>query len=291
MDRKELVEKIKTFWTAKRRTFVVGMTGLAVISVTGGLLVVSGKVGLSKHTSGVHTQAKPVSNSPGVLKWVLGTYSEAFESAQEKIESFRKIDVENDRLKLENAHLRLELENKQFSCRGQDASSRTRALEHKLDAETGSAVGRDLVSIQYQVPTNLMPSQLYTLGVSYFKAREDEKAAVILTFLTGMDNDDAFKTPKNYLMTGVSWYRLDNYTMAERYFDQVLKAAESEETVPFQAHARLWKALAANRTGKHSKAQFWLTELIDHHPRSTEAGWVNAQSRRTEVHRGVASEK
>jgi hypothetical protein len=127
------------------------------------------------------------------------------------------------------------------------------------------------------VPTNLVPGQLYTLGISYFKAREDEKAAVIFTFLTGLDDSDVFKTPKNFLLTGIAWYRLDNFATADRYFDRALKAPEKAENLQTLAHARLWKALTASRINKHTQSQFWLTELIDHHPLSVEATWVNSR--------------
>lgn len=214
------------------------------------------------------------------------TYAKAFRSVQDKVESLRQIELENERLRLENTHLRLALENANFTKAAQSDSRQT--------ATTGKA--RDLGSIHYTMPTDLAPSQLYTLGVSYFKAHEDEKAAVIFTFLTGLKDNDAFRTAKNHLMTGVAWYRLDNYATADKYFDLVLQSAPSMHDRGFQAHARLWKALVATRLGKQGKAQFWLTELIDHHPRSAEAAWVNAPhpapkaEPHTEAHRGVASE-
>jgi tetratricopeptide (TPR) repeat protein len=154
-------------------------------------------------------------------------------------------------------------------------------------------VGRDLASIQYRVPTNLVPGQLYTLGVSYFKGREDEKAAVIFTFLTGMDDNDSFRNPRNYMLTGIAWYRLDNFATADRYFDRALKAPEAPENLQVLAQARLWKALTSQRLTKHTQAQFWLTELVDHHPLSLEASWINSKGIRPkppEAHRGVASD-
>jgi hypothetical protein len=219
------------------------------------------------------------------------TYGEAFISIQEKVDELRHSEIENERLRMENAQLRLKLEELQFGHSVQEAEAKTKKIEYKLDRETGSAMGRSLASIAYRVPTQLVPSQVYTLGVSYFKAREDEKAAVIFTFLTGMDEDNEFKTPKNFLIAGVSWYRLENFAVANRYFDRVLKAPESPENQPVQAHARLWKALVATRLGKHGDSQHWLIELVDHHPHSHEAAWVNGGSvNRTEAHRGVASE-
>jgi hypothetical protein len=206
---------------------------------------------------------------------IFGTYAAAWRSVQDKVDAISHAETDNERLRLENTHLRLALEGMQFNCSAKAASDKTHEIEYKLDKQTGSLVGRDLASIAYRVPTNLVPGQLYTLGISYFKGREDEKAAVIFTFLTGLDDNDIFKTPKNFLLTGIAWYRLDNFATAERYFDRALKAPESPENLQTLAHARLWKALTATRMGKHTQSQFWLTELIDHSPLSQEATWVN----------------
>jgi len=64
--------------------------------------------------------------------------------------------------------------------------------------------------------------------------------------------------------------------LAEHYFDAVLKTPERNDSVEFQAQARLWKAILAKKFNKATKAQFWLQELIDHHPHSREAAWVNS---------------
>ena len=138
-------------------------------------------------------------------------------------------------------------------------------------------MGRTLASIYYRPPMHLLPPQLYTLALSYFKAGEDEKAGVILTFLTGLEENNAYKNSKNYLMTGISWYRLANYELADAYFDQALEMKEGTESLPYLAQARLWKGLSAEKLGKHSASQQWLRELVDYHPQSTEAAWVNSR--------------
>jgi hypothetical protein len=208
---------------------------------------------------------------------VLETYVQAYHDVQVKVDMIRTAVQDNERLRLENANLRLRAESLQFDCTNREAANRTRELELQLDKETGARVGRTLASIHYTAPTHLLPPQLYTLGVSYFKGREDEKAAVILTYLTGLEENDSFKTPKNYLMTGVTWYRLDNFELADQYFAKVLQAPESPENLSYHAQARLWRGLASERMNKHTKAQFWLRDLIDHHPHSTEAEWVNSR--------------
>src|SRR5262249_24474682 len=106
---------------------------------------------------------------------------------------------DNERLRLENARLRLALEATTFDCNALSAENLTQDISRHLSKEAGARVARTLDTIAYRPPTNMLPSQLFTLGVSYFKAREDEKAAVILTFLTGMDDNDAYRTPEDYL--------------------------------------------------------------------------------------------
>jgi hypothetical protein len=270
MDHQSLTSKVKALGTDKRKLGMMG--GLAMT----GLIALAVGVRSAPH---VANYAKHLGSS------VFARYGAAFETVQEKVEELHHSEIENERLRLENAHLRLKLAEVQFGHGSDEAAAHTKKFEYKLDKETGSRVGRDLDSIAYHVPTQMVPGQVYTLGISYFKAREDEKAAVIFTFLTGLDDNPEYKTPKNFLMTGVAWYRLDNYALADGYFDRVLRAPETVENQPLQAHARLWKAMTAQRLGKHASSQHWLTELIDHHPHSTEAGWVNSEARR-----GVASE-
>lgn len=148
----------------------------------------------------------------------------------------------------------------------------------KLNEETGARVGRILAGIDYRPPGHLLPDQLNTLALSYFRAGENEKSAVLFTFLTGLEENQTYKTPKHYLLTGVSWYRLDHYRAADEYFDKVLAVEAAPEVLQYHAQARLWKALTAEKTQKRSRAQHFLRELVDHHPRSMEAAWVNPHS-------------
>ena len=219
---------------------------------------------------------EPLAPKAGYFTRVFGDYASAYSDAKEKLYNLRHSEEENERLRLENSNLRLKVESLQFDCRSKDAQSITRDYSLKIKNETGSNVGRTLANIAYRPPENLLPSQLYTLGVSYFKARENEKAAVIFSFLTGLEDNDAYKTTKNLLMTGVAWYRVDNLQLAEDYFAKAVKEPETQDTLQYQAQARLWRGLVAERLGKHSDAQTFLRDLVDHHPHSMEAAWVNA---------------
>jgi len=201
--------------------------------------------------------------------------SQAVSSIQEKADHLSKTDQQNELLRLENQNLRLKLESFHYSCQANDAQKKTLTLAERLMKETGDHAGRTIASIHYSVPTNLLPSELYTLGLTYFKAKEDEKAAVIFTVLTDSEGDGAYKNAKNYVMAGVAWYRIDNFEMADRYFSKALSGEDLAENLPYRAQARLWRGLVAEKLKKHSESQKWLRDLVDHHPHSTEAAWVN----------------
>ncbi len=288
MDRKTTFkDRIKGLGKHKK-----ALAGVGVLVLLAAIGLTAFKFGGAHLGSQVGSRAKRAAHSVShsvEVPSLLGTYQKALHSIDQKITAIRSAEAENSRLRLENTHLRLTVENLRFDCHAKDGNELTKAIEYRLDKETGSQVGRTLASIAYRIPSNLLPHQTYTLGVSYFKAREDEKAAVILTFLTGLDENDTFKSPKNFLMTGITWYRLDNFDIADRYFDRVLRAPDTPDNRPSQAQARLWKALVAQRLGKHTKSQFWLTELIDQHPHAREARWINAGS--TEAERGIATEE
>jgi tetratricopeptide (TPR) repeat protein len=326
MDRRALLAKLKTAINRRKKHALVALAAVAVVA--GGLTGIRATRGPKKNTHEVaHAEPRkaehaksdtakdshePQERSPASAHdeppkaeahapappagpgWtpsgVLKASKSAIASIQEKVDRLRRAEEENRRLRLENAHLKLRAEGLQFDCQARDAASRTHELEMKLSGETGAKVGRTLASIHYRPPTHLLPPQLYTLAVSYFNAREDEKAAVILTFLTGLEENDTYKTPKNMLMNGVAWYRLDNFEVADQYFGRVLETKETPDNVQYQAQARLWRGLVAERTNRHDKAQHWLRELLDYHPHSTEAGWVNSKEAKRVPASGTHSE-
>ena len=189
------------------------------------------------------------------------------------------MDLENQRLKLENAQLRLRLESSNFETSVARSKELTEAYASQIEKSAGNRVGRTIASISYQPPTHLLPQQLHALGVSQFRAHEYDKAAKIFTLLSELAKDDTYKTSAHRLLTGVTWYRLKNWDMADTYFDQVLTQSgerPSDTELKHLAQARLWKALLAHQRGRKSEAQTWMNELVEHHPRSPEAGWINS---------------
>jgi tetratricopeptide (TPR) repeat protein len=270
--------KIKNL-TAKKKLFLLGSVAfflglVTVLWVRPGLMKEVPLEGeeeafvslLDKAEAGGRTQR------PGVS----GKVVDAFESIHSKVVDIQVMTADNHRLRLENMNLRRWAETLRFECAQDDAIRKTGDFSKALSYQTGSDVGRILASIPYRPPPHLLPAQLYTLGVSYFRAREYEKSAVIFTYLTGGVEHDAFQKPQNFLLTGITWYELDNYRLAKNFLDRVLEFPATQENLPYHAQARLWQALVAKQMGQNLESQIWLRELIDHHPRSLETQWINA---------------
>ena len=239
-------------------------------------------------------------------KGFLSKVSHSIHSIQHKADQLKKADTDNERLVLENLSLRHWAETLKFHCGEKSAKKTTKSLRSRLASQTGTYVGRTLASIDYRPPPHLLPDQLFTLGVSYLQARDYEKSAVIFTFLTGLEEFPKFQTAKNYLLTGIAWYKVAHLKLADSFFDRSLKKsiddwkkfenetdeekkADPSEVQKDQVQARLWKALSAKGLTKHKVAQDWLKRVIGRHPDTVEASWVNPQSNQRGSNRSKAS--
>ncbi len=226
------------------------------------------------------SHSEQVDAHKGFFATVFSDYKNFFKGIQEKVETLKAAEEDNRRLRLENAQLRVRLETEKYSCRIDESKKQAQKVGARLNAETGTQVGRTLASVSYQIPENLLPDQVQALGVSYFKAKDFEKAVAIFSFLTGMEDNTSFQTPDNFLMTGIAWYQLENYKVADQYFDRVLKTAVGTDTAKLAIQAKVWKALVAQRQKNYRQAQVWLDQTIDLHPQSEEARWINPQEGR-----------
>lgn len=214
----------------------------------------------------------------------------AVKKTHEKVVGLRDLDLENERLRLENVTLRQWGEALRYSCDLEESKKKAEKVGAKLEEETGSEVGRVLASIRYRPPVHLLPDQLYALGLDYLSQTEEvEKAAVIFTFLTHLEENDTFKNARDYLLTGMSWYRVNNYKLADQYFQRVLESSDDQKNLRYKSQARLWRALVAKHTSSQENVQHWLRDLVSHHPHSMEAEWVNSESKAMEVDRAPSS--
>jgi hypothetical protein len=210
--------------------------------------------------------------SPWIASWAAAT-SGFYHHTQEKVNHLRELDEKYARLAVQNASLKEEFEALKFAKESKSAADETRAFAKRLSQDTGVRTGRSIASFNYKIPTDLSAAQLYTLGMSYFLAHDDEKAAVILSSLISLDGN--YRTAKNYMISGVIWYRLENMAQSDQNLDLAIKLDTTPENERYQVQAHLWKALVAKRLQSDDRVQFWLKQLLDHHPHSTETGWVN----------------
>jgi hypothetical protein len=234
----------------------------------------------------------PAEDHRGIFARLIDTYVDAWESVNAKVQAIQTSEEENKKLKLENAYLRVMVESGKFNARSEEAKKATETVGKKLVTAAGSRAARSIASIHYQFPENLLPEQLLALGVSYFKVKDDEKAAVILNFLTELDDDKSFRTAPNYLMAGIAFYRLEHYKNAADYFERVGKLTETDaETMKAKRQAVYWRALVAERMQNRGLAQKLILDGLEQDPLTKEARWVNPQGAEAATKRAPASEK
>ncbi|MCM0605657.1 MAG: hypothetical protein KA715_06165 [Xanthomonadaceae bacterium] len=210
---------------------------------------------------------------------VVTAQTQAVLGITEKVEKLRKIDELNERLSLENQKLRSLIEETRFECQKKAAEKEYVAHTQELKKETGTPIGRKIASIGYEIPKHLLPSQIYVLGMDYLDRHDDEKAAVIFHYLTHLEHNSDYKNANAFLLSGAAWYRVQNYVWAQESFDQAIKLAEQAHNEKARAQGRLWRALASQKMNQKEKAQAELKGLIEHHPHSKEAKWINPEER------------
>lgn len=217
----------------------------------------------------------------------------SWRSMQRKVDFLANAYRQRTELEIENANLKLQVQTAKLACRAQDALEHTQKISEKLRDEAGSASARLKNNIHFEIPKELLAPQLYTVAVTYLKAKEYGKAAVILSHLVSLEGNSTFKNPRDLLLTGMAWYHAENYRLADLYFEETLNKYGKTGDLKRLAQARLWRALAAQKQNKMTKAQFWLRELVEYHPRSREAHWVNRHTKEAKgrAHRDVASQK
>ncbi len=263
--------------------FSFGVVGMAGVFVAPHVLWMFGP---KKGVEVAHETSTEGPFWPGLLAKIFGRYGQALESVQYKVDEIKRLEQSIANVSLENIRLRSLMERGQFECKLEQADRGAKVFRNRLVAETRTHIGRTLASIDYRIPEHLLPSQLYTLAVSYLQARDDEKAVKILNHLVTLQDVATYRNPKDYLLTGVAWYRIDNLEEADLFFAKVLegdKGEESDEARAYVAQARLWRAIVAERSGKRMKSQFWMRELVDHHPHAAESQWVNSREARRAV--------
>ena len=220
-------------------------------------------------------------------KWIhklAHIYQEATHSFMAKVDGLRKADEENKFLRLQNIKLQSEIHSMMYETRVNETKKIAQQTSDTLTKSTGSKVGRTPASIEYKPPANLVPSQLYVLAIKYIERDQLEKAATIMTSLVQSTDIKSFQTPRNYLLTGITWYKLNNFSLASEFFERAFNMikntpnqSENIELVKIMAQVRLWKALVTKRANLHGESQEKLRSFFENHPKSAEASWINSK--------------
>jgi len=108
-------------------------------------------------------------------------------------------------------------------------------------AATGAKDGRRLASIDYQVPANISPDDLYVLAFEHLREERLPEAAATLEKLFHLPEAAALQNATAFYNAGVIWFKLRNYKKAKKYFDLTLVKAEGEERGKYKGRVDLWQ--------------------------------------------------
>lgn len=206
------------------------------------------------------------------------TYRFYFHEAKTRLEELEQADRENAELRR-----RVDILEKERDRESLEKVEKTMHVQQDVQAkiqkeQTGSEIGQSLLQLKYEPPTNLMPHQLYALAVGYVRKNENQQAAAILTRLVDLKEDKSYKRPEVFLITGVAWYRLENWKMAETFFEKAISG--SSDSMQVHRQAKVWRALLLRKTGQEQLAQKIMIDLIAKSPHSSEAKWINFDGKR-----------
>lgn len=208
---------------------------------------------------------------------VLGTYQRRFFSTWGKLKELQDIDLENQRLQSKVATLEKDQTLYQSSEHAHQAEVLTEKVKHQLHQQGGSELARTSSGIQYEVPNHLLGHQLHVLAVGYFRKADFEKSAMIFAHILDAKNETRFRSAHNYLMCGISWYKIKNFKRSEACLAHALELSEPGSGL--QRKTLLWKSFIAQSTGHKKEAQHILDAMIAKFPHSEEVRWVNGHGR------------
>ncbi len=204
---------------------------------------------------------------------VSGAYTQSAKQIWHKLRQLEDLDRDNEKLISKIADLEKELADTKNKLDSEKTQKLNKELAKDRKVETGSELGAVLAQIKYEVPTNLMPHQLYALAVGYIRKDENEQAAVILSNLVSLKEDKSYQRPEVYLLTGVSWYRLKHFKQAQEFFEKA--ESSSKSTTSIYRQTMVWKALAQQQIGERTRSQLTLLKLMDEYPHAEEVKWFN----------------
>lgn len=254
-----------------KTTLIKGVASLLIFSVLG---MGAWPVGRVLYQEVAHSNAIEQFKTKGIAQ----TYRDTFRSVLNKMGDLDQAAQLNHELTLKVQNLEKELETDRLQNLERKNQTITQELAQRLRAEAGSELARVFGSIDYRAPSHLLPHQLYTLGLAYFRKEEYEKSAIIFSQLVELKEDKSYQRSEVQLLTGISWYYLEHYRLAQKYMDQAFDRAPKESSL--QRKVMVWKSMVLKARHLEQESQAMLTQLIARSPHSEEAQWINLGSRK-----------
>jgi len=206
-------------------------------------------------------------------KGVYGTYKHHFFRFTDQLEDLARMDRENDELQQKVADLEKRstlLETKQVE---REIAAVNEHVEDTLRDQAGSELATAKTTLKFEIPRNLSYAQLYALGLGYFKSGDYEKSAVLMDHLLNLKDEPKYRVPENFLISGISWFKLKNYHLSMRDVTEAKNASHPAD--PTYQSALLWESMIQKNLGRAATSQETLLKYVELYPHSEESQFVN----------------
>jgi tetratricopeptide (TPR) repeat protein len=204
---------------------------------------------------------------------VYGTYKKHLFSFVDQIDEFANLEEENQELNQKLALLERDQVLQEAKGAERDLASLNETLEENLKNDAGSELATALNTIKYEIPTHLSSPQLYSLAIGHFKKEDFEKSAIIFHHLLTLKEDAQYRKPENFMISGISWYHLNNFHLAMKD----IKEAKALTVISDPSHrsAMIWEAVTLKALGKKELSQKTLLKYLETYPHTDEASVIN----------------
>jgi tetratricopeptide (TPR) repeat protein len=208
---------------------------------------------------------------------IYGTYKKHFFAFTDQLDDLARMDRENDELQQKVAHLEKKVTLNETRQAERELASLNEMLEERLRDDAGSELAIAMRTITYEIPNNLSYAQLYSLALGYFKKEDFEKSALLFHHLLELKEESKYRTAENYLLSGISWFKLHNFHLAARDIKDAKEGSRPSDSI--HGSAILWEALVQKNLGKNRVSQEILLKYIETYPHTEESALVNGSGK------------
>lgn len=163
-----------------------------------------------------------------------------WKSVNEKAEKLAQLEARYQALEHEHTALTKQFFALEHEYADLKAKSESKEKVEVSLAETGSALGRTLASISYQVPKGLKPDEMRALAYEHFRERRFAEAGVTFeAFLTAPETASLHDADAMYT-AGVAWFQLGNFTKATEHLEDAKAQASGAQKEKIRKKVDLW---------------------------------------------------